>query len=359
MSRQTAPEAPVQAQAPEPQAPVTPEPQVSVQAPEPQAPVQAPEPDANADAEAKAKEAKEKKEAEAKLALLLSDFKTKAHAVIAQHNATGQLKIEVNTPEEVTESGQSAGSLYPEFESALAAYMALPGAAAKGKAKDFMGDQMKDWILKSADDASVMPKVIAWSVLQTAILERASKKAGTAGPALSPVDSFLAKLATVRVANQLVANDQPDDLPSNWKQNLDEMVQVGLREAKLLNEWQDLPEDQREGEEPKLSPYTAHAVKLASGKGPRKPGRPVGATSTYSGIRRDIAKHIEHAFSDKPSGTWLSINEIRSINSPEYGEVSPSGGAISARLYPKSGKNTVDGIVAELDSNGRKGARKL
>lgn len=365
MSRQAAPET-IQAEAaqPQPQAPVQAQPaqpqgEAVGQALIDQADTQV----AQAQAEQPEAPAKPKGPSEQELAQLLEDFKIKAHAVVSQHDAAGQIKIEVTTPDQVAESGQSSGSLYPEFEAALNAYQALPGASPKGKAKDFMGGQMTSEILKiqaNPSDLSPQATVIAWNIFQTAVLERASKKAGAAGPALSPVDGFLAKLATIRVANKLIADDQPEGLPTDWQEQLNKMVQVGINEAELLEKWQETPEDERQGEEPKLSAYTSQAVKLSSGKGPRKPGRPVGAVSTYTGVRRDIGKHIEHAFSDKPSGTWLSINEIRSIQSPEYGEASPSGGAISARLFPKSGKSaTVEGVEAALDASGRKGARKL
>jgi hypothetical protein len=75
-------------------------------------------------------------------------------------------------------------------------------------------------------------------------------------------------------------------------------------------------------------------------------------------IRRDIGKHVQYVFAALPAGTFLTINEIRKIGSPEYGDSAPSAGAISARLFPASGIMTIPGIMAEM-RNGIRGASKL
>lgn len=90
-------------------------------------------------------------------------------------------------------------------------------------------------------------------------------------------------------------------------------------------------------------------VSSAASESPtRTPGRP----------RRDIGAHIVNAFANKPPGTFLTINQIRTTSSPEYGDELPSAGAISARLFPSSGATTVPGVTAET-RDGRKGARRL
>lgn len=75
------------------------------------------------------------------------------------------------------------------------------------------------------------------------------------------------------------------------------------------------------------------------------------------GRRRDIAKHIAHAFSDLPVGSFLTISEIKSRPSPEYEGTSPSAGAISARLFPANGPMTLTGVVPDR-RNGVRGATK-
>lgn len=83
------------------------------------------------------------------------------------------------------------------------------------------------------------------------------------------------------------------------------------------------------------------------------------STVQQAKTRRDIGAHIVHAFRDLPSGTFLTIQQIRNTPSPEYGNEAPSAGAISARLFPSTGsRTTVPDVVAERE-NGVRGARKL
>ena len=82
--------------------------------------------------------------------------------------------------------------------------------------------------------------------------------------------------------------------------------------------------------------------------------------STYTGERRDIGQHIVEAFADVESGTFLTVAEIRKHDSSQYTSENPaSAGAISARLFPKSGKCTVEGIEPGTNEKGNRGARKL
>lgn len=73
--------------------------------------------------------------------------------------------------------------------------------------------------------------------------------------------------------------------------------------------------------------------------------------------RRDVGKHIVHVFAAVPVGTFLTVAEIRRRPSPEYSDAPPSAGAISARLFPASGRTTVPGVDPGL-SGGVRGATK-
>ncbi len=84
------------------------------------------------------------------------------------------------------------------------------------------------------------------------------------------------------------------------------------------------------------------------------------ARTTSSGpkTRRDIAKHVEHVFTDLPPGEFLTVAEIARRPSPEYDDGPPSSGAIAARLFPASGTSTLSMVVAEV-RGGVRGARKV
>lgn len=89
-------------------------------------------------------------------------------------------------------------------------------------------------------------------------------------------------------------------------------------------------------------------------------GPPTGHLSVVPGSRRrDIAAHIGSAFFSQPSGAFLTVNEIRNHRSEEYGDEFPSAGAISARLFPATGRCTVSGVEPGVNERGVRGARKV
>jgi hypothetical protein len=97
------------------------------------------------------------------------------------------------------------------------------------------------------------------------------------------------------------------------------------------------------------------AFKAAQGKGT---GGSRGGSN--GGPRKDIGKHIREAFESREAGEFLTIAEIAKFASSEYPEGNPpSQGAVSARLFPTSGKCTVEGVEpVDKDGSNPKGARK-
>ncbi|RKN47716.1 DUF262 domain-containing protein [Micromonospora endolithica] len=81
--------------------------------------------------------------------------------------------------------------------------------------------------------------------------------------------------------------------------------------------------------------------------------------STRGPQRRDIAAHITSAFAALASGAFLTVQEIRNHRSDEYGAEFPSAGAISARLFPVTGRCSVPGVEPGMNERGVRGARKL
>lgn len=84
---------------------------------------------------------------------------------------------------------------------------------------------------------------------------------------------------------------------------------------------------------------------------PARPG------PTDGSRRRDIAKHVEEVFASLPAGTFLTCSEIAKRPSREYAGTQPSTGAISARLFPSSGRTTLVGVRPDT-VGGVRGARK-
>ncbi|WP_329101716.1 DUF262 domain-containing protein [Micromonospora sp. NBC_01699] len=83
-----------------------------------------------------------------------------------------------------------------------------------------------------------------------------------------------------------------------------------------------------------------------------------GLASASATGRRDIAAHIVSAFAAVPPGAFLTVGEIRSHRSEEYGDEFPSAGAIAARLFPASGRCTVPDVEPGANDRGVRGARK-
>lgn len=122
--------------------------------------------------------------------------------------------------------------------------------------------------------------------------------------------------------------------------------------------------------EPDVASEVKEAFRIARGRPTARLGRgakPSGTSSaasvrpTSNGTKRNIATHISNAFATKPVGTFLTIAEIVNTASDEYAGISPSPGAVSARLFPDGdpAKCTVAGIKGAHNADGKKGAVKV
>lgn len=232
------------------------------------------------------------------------------------------------------------------------AYRNLPSTKARNHAKALLNSQMKD-----AMNASDLPKARGLMQLQEhGTVAKASSSAPKAEKApVDPTEGYVERQVSLRLAASLI--EQPEGLAADWADRVKALkeqadTQVDAYKAYLASEAEDKVEP--EG----ILPVVKRAFKLASG-GALGSGRSKSSTPRDpSAPRRDIGKHISEAFADKPSGTFLTVADIRSFESTEYGTDHPSAGAISARLKPKGGKFTLTGITPE--SNGKAfGARKI
>jgi len=253
--------------------------------------------------------------------------------------------------EALAEGDTSTGQL-PETAVAKvnAEYRKLDGLAAKNAARKHLDDGMLDAVGK-LDAVSAR----GYSDLKGNLSAAGGPKAEKA-PA-DPVVAFVQRHAALQLAQYVVNGEAPEipegrDVAAEIEALVKENVEALQAQVAYLAD-----DSEDKGDGPELNPVIRAAFKAASGKAAG--GKRGGSTG---GPRRDIAKHIESAFAEVESGTFLSVAEIAKHKSAEYGDDHPSQGAVSARLFPASGKVTVEGIVpvnkAELDGKNPKGASK-
>lgn len=69
-------------------------------------------------------------------------------------------------------------------------------------------------------------------------------------------------------------------------------------------------------------------------------------------------RDIVSAFEALPEAAFLTVREIRAHRSDDDVDEFPSAGAISARLFPSSGRCTVTGVEPGENERGVRGARR-
>lgn len=234
----------------------------------------------------------------------------------------------------------------------LKEYRTLDGQKPKNAARAFLQDSMKEG-MNSMD----MPLARAYLNLSENLSAGSGGGSSEKAPA-DPTEAFVQRAAGLRLALNLVTGNVPDGVAEDWTDKAKASVESGTEQATAYQAWVDNDSEDK-GDQPETPSWVVAAVKLAHGKAAK-----VGSTrasggggSTFTGTRRDIAKHIAEAFESKASGDFLTIAEIRTSKSTEYGDDLPSAGAISARLFPQSGKCTIEGVTP-VEQGGKKGATK-
>jgi hypothetical protein len=236
-----------------------------------------------------------------------------------------------------------------------AQYRALDGAKAKNKAKKHLSDTMTTAI------TSQPPNIKAARALM--FLSDNLTVAGSSATPKAPADPKAAYIEQVQALG-LAVETLP--VPEGVEVTREELAISDEQREQLVayRDWlnrEPAAEGAEDLPEPQVSAVVKAAIKLQTGKAVR---RTSGGSTRSDGPRRDIGKHILNAFADKEPGTFLTVAEIRGIPSEEYPATEPpSQGAISARLFPASGKcSLVDKGVkpASQNKNGKevKGAVK-
>jgi hypothetical protein len=248
----------------------------------------------------------------------------------------------------MTEMDQSTGTLAPaQLEPVVKAYQALDGSKAKAKVRASIEQGVKDAL--ELENGNV-PKARALNVIRTEIT-KSRGGGGTPSTPKDPTEAFIEAVVALQLAYSHLTQNPPEGVGENWQAKANEVAQNTMEDVAKLAKYSG------EGEAPEVSNLAKRAWKLATGKG--KGGGSSSPRAPFTGERHDVAKHIVSAFAEKASGDFLTVAQIVSYSSTEYGDDHPSPGAVTARLFPKSGKCTVEGVEAiEATANSPKGARK-
>lgn len=250
----------------------------------------------------------------------------------------------------VAEADKSTGELAPAIvEPVVKEYRNLDGLKAKNAAKKFLGDEMKAQM-----SAGSIQGARSYLQLQESMTAGSGGSSAPKAPA-DPTEAFVQSEATLRLASAL--HLPGEGVAEDHESRVENLVATSTEAAQAYLTWVTTEGDDK-GDEPEASAVVKNAVKLALGKAAKAGGR-TSSGGTFTGERRDIGKHIASAFADAKKGAFLTVAEIKNHKSDEYGDNSPSAGAISARLFPSSGKCTVEGIEPGTNEKGNKGATKL
>lgn len=245
----------------------------------------------------------------------------------------------------VSERDESTGDVpQASIDEVNKVYREIDGVKGKNQARAWIDDQMK---------AAIMGKEImearAYVTLKDGL--SAGSSSGPKAPA-DPTTAFVHKVAALVIADTLVRGNVPEGVDEGWEAKVDELVTSLSEQVDAYAAW-DASEDE-DAEQPDTSPVVRQAFKLAAGRGGGG-----GGSRVSGGPRNNIENHLKEVFADKEVGAFLTINEIAKAKSTEYGDLSPSAGAVSARLFPK-GKDpyNANGIEAVNEEGKPRGARK-
>lgn len=257
--------------------------------------------------------------------------------------------------EAAVEASDATTGTVPEanLDEVANAYTAVTGGIKyKNAARKYPETGMKEAI----SDKNYMRAVALNEISDRIINLKAESR--PAGPKVDPKVAFGQRVAALIAASEILQSRVPEEAEGFDLPPTDRAVAEAVEHL-------DWAENGSEGEAPELGVIAAAAVKLIAGKGLGKRGAGGGAAGVprgpYTGVRRNVAAHIEAAFANVNSGDFLTVSEIAKADSEEYGDDHPSSGAVNARLFPggDADKCNVEGIKPGYNEQGVKGATKV
>jgi hypothetical protein len=249
----------------------------------------------------------------------------------------------------IAEMDPTTGTLSTEqMHNVLAAYQSLDGAKPKAAARAWIENGVKEAL---EGDTPNVPLARALNAVRGEITKAKGSSSKEPKAPADPTTNFVEQVVALQLAYSHVTQNVPDGVAEDWNDRAQKLAGETMQDVQKLAQYTG------EGEEPQVSALARRALKLAQGKVSK--GSSGGTRTPFTGTRRDIGKHILEAFADKNPGDFLTVAQIVSHNSAEYGDEHPSPGAVSARLFPKSGKCTLEGVEPVDAADGQpKGARK-
>lgn len=260
----------------------------------------------------------------------LTAFEAAADTAVAQRDeTTGELAVAV-------------------IEPVVAEYRKIEGIAGKNKAKNLLGDRMKS-AMNDLDIALARANMMLQENLSAGSTPKSERQP------TDPTEAHVQRVVGLDLARALLV--QPEGVADDAGDRAEKLYAEVYPVAEGYLAWFSNENEETRGDEPDAPTFVKNAVKLALGKA-AKVGDSRAGGGGGTGERHDIGEHIRQAFEDKDSGTFLTVAEIRTFKSTEYGDNPPSAGAISARLFPSSGKCTLDFVTPGQNDKGIRGATK-
>lgn len=251
----------------------------------------------------------------------------------------------------VVGAADSTGDLTDEqVEVVREQYRLLPTTKDRNAAKKDLDEGMKS----AMDDRDIVKARSYLQLKQSMTVASSGGGGGTKAPA-DPTARWRQQLEIATLAYGELLAQRPEGIT-------DEQVSEITNGTASLSEQVAsyrafLDSDDESAEKPEVDSRVTAAFRIVNGG--RSKAR-ASSGSTYTGERRDLNKHFAEAFASKASGDFMTIAQIRSFKSEEYGDDHPSAGAISARLFPSKGESTVEGVRPGTGGEkGQRGAFKL
>lgn len=238
----------------------------------------------------------------------------------------------------------------------------VTGAKNRRALLDYLLHKMQEEMKAGPTDHTAFTRAATYMHLRTAVEGAAPPKPEIFKTPVDPTQAFVGQIAAMILAPNLVP--VPEEVKPDWTEKARQLAASLNEDTVKYRTWLTTEASKPEGERaeaPKVNDVVLAAARLAVGRrspAGRKPGgtnapKAPKAPRSTSDERGDIAAHVLNAFEGKSVGTVLTIGEIVKTPSADYpAGRPPSSGAISARLFPKSGVCTIAGIEGRTKDDG-------